>query len=164
LTAKYENQESTSLLQDINLGPLEPSSTLEKTVYITSLSPGSKLIDISLQTSLTNDESQRIEEINHTLTLDVEAPFGLSSQVMYRHASRPSSDGVEGWATVMSLLTLPGRRGVNVDSISVEAKVSSYFIEVLHADGRMRLSLSSLHLLINRETVSRKVGSTKWLG
>jgi hypothetical protein len=111
-------------LQDINLGPLEPSSNIEKTVYITSLSPGSKMIDISLQTSLSDDESERVEEVNHTLTLDVEDPFELSTQVMYRHASKASSDGIEGWGTVMSLLSLPGKRGVTIDSIEIEAKVS----------------------------------------
>jgi len=124
LTAKYEDQESTSLLQDIILGPLEPSSSIEKTVYITSLSPGSKMIDISLQASLGDDESERVEEVNHTLTLDVEDPFELSTQVMYRHASESSGDGVEGWGTVMSLLSLPGKKGVTVDSIEIEAKVS----------------------------------------
>jgi hypothetical protein len=126
LTTKYEDQESTSLLQDINLGSLEPSSSIEKTVYITSLSPGSKMIDISLQTSLGDDMSERMEEVNHTLTLDVEDPFELSTQVMYRHASAASSNGIEGWSTVMSLLSLPGKRGVTIDSIEIEAKVSSF--------------------------------------
>jgi hypothetical protein len=82
------------------------------------------MIDISLQASLTDDESERVEEVNHTLTLDVEDPFEISTQVMYRHASGASNEGVEGWATVMSLLTLPGTRGVTIDSIEIEAKVS----------------------------------------
>jgi hypothetical protein len=85
------------------------------------------MIDISLQASLSDDESERVEEMNHTLTLDVEDPFELSTQVMYRHASQASSDGVEGWGTVMSLLSLPGKRGVTIDSIEIEAKVS-YFM------------------------------------
>jgi hypothetical protein len=83
------------------------------------------MIDISLQASLSDDESERVEEINHTLTLDVEDPFEISTQVMYRHASKASSDGVEGWGTVMSLLSLPGKRGMAVDSIKIEAKVSN---------------------------------------
>lgn len=81
------------------------------------------MIDISLQASLSDDDSQRIEEINHTFTLNVEEPFEVSTQVMYRHASRASVDGVEGWATVMSLLRLPGTRGMIIDSINIEAKV-----------------------------------------
>jgi hypothetical protein len=85
------------------------------------------MIDISLQASLSDDESERVEEMNHTLTLDVEDPFELSTQVMYRHASQASNDGVEGWGTVMSLLSLPGKRGVTIDSIEIEAKVS-YFM------------------------------------
>jgi hypothetical protein len=83
------------------------------------------MIDISLQASLSDDESDRVEEVNHTLTLDVEDPFELSTQVMYRHASQASSDGTEGWGTVMSLLSLPGKRGVTIESIDIEAKVSN---------------------------------------
>jgi len=89
------------------------------------------MIDISLQASLSDDESDRIEEVNHTLTLDVEDLFELSTQVMYRHASKSSGDGVEGWGTVMSLLSLPGRKGVTVDSIEIEAKVSDFLVVAL---------------------------------
>ena len=84
------------------------------------------MIDISLQASLSDDESERVEEVNYTLTLDVEDPFEISTQVMYRHASKASRDGVEGWGTVMSLLSLPGKRGVTVESIEIEAKVSDF--------------------------------------
>jgi hypothetical protein len=83
------------------------------------------MIDISLQASLGDDESERVEEVNHTLTLDVEDPFEISTQVMYRHASQASTEGVEGWGTVMSLLSLPGKRGMTIDSIEIEAKVSN---------------------------------------
>jgi len=83
------------------------------------------MIDISLQASLNDDESDRVEEVNHTMTLEVEDPFELSTQVMYRHVSKASSDGVEGWGTVMSLLSLPGKRGMSIDSIEIEAKVST---------------------------------------
>jgi hypothetical protein len=82
------------------------------------------MIDISLQASLSDDESERVEEVNHTLTLEVEDPFEISTQVMYRHASKASSDGIEGWGTVMSLLSLPGKRSVTINSIEIEAKVS----------------------------------------
>jgi len=138
--AKYEEQESTSLLQDIDLGPLESSCSIDKIVHITSRSPGSKLIDVSLQASLSDDDSQRIEEVNHTINFEVEDPFDISTQVMYRHASRPSTDGVEGWATVMSLLNLSGTRGINIDSIEIEAKVSHHLR--IWADSRTRLSRS----------------------
>jgi hypothetical protein len=84
------------------------------------------MIDISLQASLSDDESERVEEVNHTLTLEVEDPFEISTQVMYRHASKASSDGIEGWGTVMSLLSLPGKRGVTVESIEIESKVSDF--------------------------------------
>jgi len=137
---KYEDQESTSLLQDIDLGPLEPSCSIDKIVHITSRSPGSKLIDVSLQASLGADDTQRIEEVNHTINLEVQDPFDISTQVMYRHASRPSSDGVEGWATVMSLLNLSGTRGISIDSIEIEAKVSHLFRAC--TDSRMRPSRS----------------------
>jgi len=67
-----------------------------------------------------------VEEVNHTLTLDVEDPFELSTQVMYRHASASTGDGVEGWGTVMSLVSLPGKRGMTIESIEVEAKVRNF--------------------------------------
>jgi len=126
LTAKYEDQETTSLLQDISLGHLEPSSTIEKTIHIEALYPGTKLIDLSLQASLDeNMESGRVEEINHTVELAIEDPFKISSSVMYRQSSRAAEgDGVEGWASVMSLLSVSGR-GMEVVSIDIEPKVCS---------------------------------------
>lgn len=126
LTAKYEDQVTTSLLQDISLGHLEPSSTIEKTIHIKALYPGTKLIDLSLQASLDeNVESGRVEEINHTVELVIEDPFEVSTSVMYRHSSRAAEgDGVEGWASVMSLLSVSGR-GMEVSSIDIEPKVCS---------------------------------------
>jgi len=96
------------------------------------------MIDISVQVSLSDDESGRVEEVNHTLTLDVEDPFKLSTQVMYRHASKAASDGVEGWASVMSLLSLSGKMGITVESIEIVAKVCNCLNG--EADGRTRLS------------------------
>jgi hypothetical protein len=133
LTASYEGQETTTLLQDLNLGQLEPSASTEKTINIRALYPGSKLIDFSLQASLSDlnasdgEEIQQVEEINHTASLDVVDPFELSSEVVYRHASRAvGEDGVEGWATVMSVVSMPeaGSRSVAVRKIEVEPKVS----------------------------------------
>ena len=113
------------------------------------------MIDISVQASLSEDESESVEEVNHTLTLDVEDPFKLSTQVMYRHASKPASDGVEGWATVMSLLSLSDKRGMTVESIDVEAKVSHCLNR--EADNRTRLlRYLPLHLP-SRERASLKV-------
>jgi hypothetical protein len=64
-----------------------------------------------------------VEDINHTVELAVEDPFGISSNVMYRHVSRAAGeDGVEGWASVMSLLSVTGR-GMIVESINIESKV-----------------------------------------
>lgn len=124
LTAKYEDQETTSLLQDISLGPIEPSSSLEKPIHIKALYPGTKLIDLSLQASLDeNMESGRVEEINYTVELAIEDPFEISASVMYRHNARASAqDGVEGWASVTSLLSVPGK-GMIVESIDMEPKV-----------------------------------------
>jgi len=113
------------------------------------------MIDISVQGSLSDDESERVEEVNHALTLDVEDPFKLSTQVMYRHASKAASDGVEGWATVMSLLSLSDEKGMTVESIEIEAKVSHCLDR--EADNRTRLSRSSLLHLQSRDKVSHKV-------
>ena len=66
-----------------------------------------------------------MEEINHTVELAIEDPFEISSSVMYRHSSRAAGgDGVEGWASVMSLLSVPGR-GMEVSTIDIEPKVCS---------------------------------------
>ena len=70
-------------------------------------------------------ESGRVEEINHTVELAIEDPLEISSSVMYRHSSREAGgDGVEGWASVMSLLSVSGR-GMEVVSIDIEPKVCS---------------------------------------
>lgn len=133
LTASYEGQETTTLLQDLNLGQLEPSASMEKTINIKASYPGSKLIDLSLQASLggldahDSEEIQQVQEINHTASLDVVDPFELSSEVVYRHASRAvGEDGIEGWATVMSVVSMPeaGSRAVAVQKVEVEPKVS----------------------------------------
>jgi len=113
------------------------------------------MIDISVQASLSDDESERVEEVNHTLTLDVEDPFKLSTQVMYRHASKTASDGVEGWATVMGLLSLSDKRGMTVESIEIEAKVSH--CSNREADDRTRLSRYLPRHLLSRDKVSHKV-------
>lgn len=113
------------------------------------------MIDISVQVSLSDDESERVEEVNHSLTLDVEDPFKLSTQVMYRHASKAASDGIEGWATVMSLLSLSDKRGMTIDSIEIVAKVSHCLSR--EADDRTRLLRYLLLHLPNRERASLKV-------
>jgi len=120
------------------------------------------MIDVSLQCSLSDDESDRVEEVNHTLTLDVEDPFELTTQVMFRHASNASSDGVEGWGTVMSLLTLPGGRGMTIDSMEIEAKVSDFLRR--GADARTRVLCFLLLLLLDRERDSRRVCLTRRVG
>lgn len=120
------------------------------------------MIDVSLQCSLNDDDSERVEEVNHTLTLDVEDPFELSTQVIYRHASNASSDGVEGWGTAMSLVSLPGKRGMAIDSIEIEAKVSDFLRR--GADGRMKVLCYLLPLWLNRERGSLRVCLTRRLG
>lgn len=117
------------------MGPLEPSAELEKTILVKAIYPGSKLIDFSLQASSTDldgvdserEEISKVQEFNHTATLEVVDPFEISSEVTFRHISAAvGEDGVEGWATVMSVITLPeaGSRSVNVQGITIEPKVS----------------------------------------
>jgi hypothetical protein len=111
---------------------------LEKTILVKAVYPGSKLIDFSLQASLTDlkaGDSERVEiskiqEFNHTATLEVVDPFEISSGVTFRHISAAvGEDGVEGWATVMSVITMPeaGSRSVGVQTIKIEPKVSLDF-------------------------------------
>jgi hypothetical protein len=78
---------------------------------------------LTLYASLDENFEGRVEDINHTVELAVEDPFNISSNVMYRHVSRAArEDGIEGWASVMSLLSVTGR-GVIVESINIEPKV-----------------------------------------
>jgi hypothetical protein len=80
------------------------------------------LIDLSIQVSLDDGLEGRAEEINHTVEVIIDDPFDLASSVMYRHSSNPDQ-GAEGWATVMSLISVPGLRGMTIESIDIEAKV-----------------------------------------
>jgi hypothetical protein len=78
---------------------------------------------LTLYASLDENFEGRVEDINHTVELAVEDPFNISSNVMYRHASRPDGeDGIEGWASVMSLLSVTGK-GMIVESIDIAPKV-----------------------------------------
>jgi hypothetical protein len=111
---------------------------LEKTILVKAVYPGSKLIDFSLQASLTDldgvdserEEISKVQEFNYTTTLEVVDPFEISSGVTFRHTSvAVGEDGVEGWATVMSVITMPeaGSRSVSVKSITIDPKVSLDF-------------------------------------
>ena len=91
-----------------------------------------RVVDLSLQAGLASlvDETQRIEEVNHTVTIPIVDPLHASSRVMYRHGSRATGDdGVEGWATVFSTITVPGKRPITVQSIDLAAKVREFVIE-----------------------------------
>lgn len=100
---------------------------MDKVVYLRAAQPSTRIIDVSVQASLGEgaDESQAVEQINHTISVPIDDPLQVSSTVLYRHGSRATGDdGVEGWATVMSVLTMPGSRPLIIDDIKIEPKVS----------------------------------------
>jgi hypothetical protein len=133
-TITYGDETSHSLIQDIDLGAIGPSSSLDSVVYLRSPIASTRIIDFSLQASLTKavDELQRVEEVNYTVSVPVTDPLRFSSSVTYRHESKATgTDGVEGWATVISLLSVPGSRPLTVTNIKIQSNVSLVVIEIL---------------------------------
>lgn len=126
-TISFEEQSSQSLIQDIDLGTLDPQATIERTIHLQSPLASTRIVDFSLQAALSSleDEEQRIQEVNHTVSVPVVDPLQASSSVVYRHGSRATGeDGIDGWATVFSTITVPGLRLVKVAKVDIEAKVS----------------------------------------
>lgn len=135
-TIIHGDETSQSLIQDIDLGAIEATASVEATIYLLTQFASTRVIDFSLQASLTaaQDETQRIEEVNHTVSIPVIDPFRASSTVTYRHASQATgTDGVEGWATVMSLLLPTGHRPLTATNINIQAIVSDECLLSRHA-------------------------------
>lgn len=127
---EYENQRSASLIQDIKLGPIESSTTIDRVLYLRSPIASTRIVDLSIEASLTEatvdeDSTQQIEEIGHTLSIPISDPLDISSSVIYRHSSNATpEDGVEGWASVMSVVNVPGTRDLTIEDVSIEPRVS----------------------------------------
>lgn len=125
---EHKDEVSHSLIQDIQLGGVDPSTSVETVIYLRSPIVSTRVLDFSLQASLTDgaDELQRVEEVNQTVSVPIVDPLRASSAVTYRHGSRSTGeDSVEGWATVLSLLTIFGSRPLTITNIMVEANVSA---------------------------------------
>lgn len=123
----YGDQSSTSLIQDLDLGAIEPDSTIDQVIHLRSPFASTRIIDLSLEASLTDsrDETTHVEDIAHTLSIPISDPLDLASNVIYRHKSSATvEDGIEGWATVMSVLNVLGKRDLSIENIAIEARVS----------------------------------------
>lgn len=125
----YGKQSSSTLIQDLDLGSVEPSSTIDQVLHLRSPIASMRVVDLSLEATLTDsiteDSPQHVEDINHTISLPISDPLTVSSSVIYRHkSSATESDGVEGWASVMSTLNVPGKRDLEIESITIEPRVS----------------------------------------
>lgn len=135
-TISYGDQSSSSLIQDLDLGSIDPSSTIDHVVYLRSPVASTRIVDLSIEASLTDpnsgtgqERSQHVEEISHTISIPISEPLDISSNVIYRHKSTSTGeDGVEGWASVMSVLDVPGTRDLEIEGITIEPRVSYHFL------------------------------------
>ena len=128
---RVDEQESHSLLDDLSLGTLDPGASLEKTVLLRSPQPGTKVVDISLYstvptstspTSSNGDEGRllRVEELHDSAVVDVLAPFECKSNVSYRRSAGPTGDAI-----ISTLITTPGPRAIHVESLTMREMVRS---------------------------------------
>lgn len=108
---------------------------VKKTISLKAPKPGTKIIDLSLQTVLSADavgEKEyplKGEETTRTIVIPVLAPFAAASQVSYRHATKGVEEmRVEGWAMVSTVLTSPGPSAIHVESIEMRSKVSTAWL------------------------------------
>ena len=135
-----DNQTSSALIEDIEIGTIEPHQSTSKIVILKSPVAATKLIDFSLNTSLvesspsiaqrtTSDDAEgeaRIEESTHTAVIPVLDPFAVTYKVGY---SSTSEEPNEGSATVSSIITCPGPSTLRVQSVQVVAGVSCFLFD-----------------------------------
>jgi hypothetical protein len=86
-------------------------------ITLSSPSAGIKTIDISLHTTIDDDE----EETTETVSIPVVPPFEVTSKLSYRSSSK--ADRV-GEASISSFIRAPGGRDLEVESLEVVANVS----------------------------------------
>ncbi|OCF45455.1 hypothetical protein I317_00702 [Kwoniella heveanensis CBS 569] len=134
-TIAVDHELSPSLLKDVSLGPIAPASTSSKTIILRSPAEGTKIIDISVHSSVKAPSSQskslspdmgdgaagdQIEEITRTLVLPVVRPFDVRMGVKYSQRI----EGTEGAQAVVGILVgIGGPRPVTVEKIELR-KVS----------------------------------------
>jgi hypothetical protein len=131
--------ESTSLLKDLDLGLLKAGESLERTIHLKSSAVGTKVIDVSLQTTVASADlptastdspdspskmPARAEDFEATAVIPIMAPFGMSSRVTYS-PTRMMDDGLVVDATISTILTGNQARVIEVGSLSLVEAVCS---------------------------------------
>ncbi|WVQ98716.1 hypothetical protein IAU59_005847 [Kwoniella sp. CBS 9459] len=149
-TIAVDHELSPNMLKDISLGAVAPSSTTSKTIVLRSPVEGTKIIDLSVRStiktpssqanSLSPDVGEHTEEVTRTLVLPVLRPFDVRMGVKY-------SQRVEGTeaaqAVVGILIGVGGPRSVTVEK--VELKKGEDGAETQEGDSDVQLISSSLN-------------------
>ncbi|WRT67104.1 uncharacterized protein IL334_004070 [Kwoniella shivajii] len=128
-TVAVEDQVSPTLIKDISFGVLAPSSTANRTIVLRSPIEGTKILDISVQSTIKLPSARTLsptlydqvpshtEEVNRTVVLPVLKPFDVKMGVRY---SQRLADNDGAQAVVGVLVNLAGPRGVKVEKIELE--------------------------------------------
>ncbi|WVF72135.1 hypothetical protein IAT40_006947 [Kwoniella sp. CBS 6097] len=154
-TIAVDQELSPSLLKDISFGIIAPSSTSSKTIILRSPIEGTKIIDISVHSTIKTPLSQaksslspdmgdnalgeQTEEITQTVVLPVLRPFDVRMGVKYSQRI----EGTEGAQAVVGILIgVGGPRPVTVER--VELRKGNDDDETEENDSDVKLISSSL--------------------
>lgn len=130
-----DEQSSSTLLKDVELGTIRPGSSVEKSFFLHSPLPATKVIDVSLQSAVEGEtlpgedggaDMPRAEEIDKTIVIPVLAPFEVVSNVSYRNSLKATEQGMISEAVVSSLIATPGPRAIYVESIQLRKTVRDF--------------------------------------
>jgi hypothetical protein len=131
-TVTLDEQSSSTLLKDVELGNIRPGSIVEKSIFLHSPLPATKVIDVSLQSAIEGEtlpgedggaDMPRAEEIDKTIVIPVLAPFEVVSNVSYRNCLKAAEKGMISEAVVSSLIAAPRPRAIYVESIQLRKTV-----------------------------------------
>ena len=130
LRSRSKEKKSPSLIKNISLGLVRQGSSVRKTIQLRSTQPGTKVVDISLMSSIAepsspaasldaSEQNQRTEEVHHTAVIPVYAPFDCVSTIRHRELA------IRGNVVVSTVITARGPRSIHVESLAVNALVCS---------------------------------------
>jgi hypothetical protein len=134
-TVTFDEQSSSTLLKDVDMGTIRPGSSVEKSFFLHSPLPATKVIDVSLQSAVEGEtlpgeddraDMPRAEEIDKTIVIPVLAPFEVVSNVSYRNSLKAADKGMISEAVVSSLIATPGPRAIWVESVQLRKTVRAF--------------------------------------
>lgn len=154
-----ENPSST-LLQNISLGLLEPGSSSSQSIKLFVPKECTKIVDFSLQTTTpipspphsldTFPTLDRTEEVSRTVAIPVTKPFVVETSIKLTHRGKTGGEGVVGMTVKVG-----GPREIIVESLQLvanaedrEVKMRSSSLEgAQFPEGKNALSESLSHFL-----------------